>query len=59
MKNYQTHDGGLDLILILRGSMKGGPSKLKSIVHFTMKNKTEEGGGYGIIINSIAMQSKL
>ena len=38
--------------------MKGGPSKLKSIVHFTMKNKTEEGGGVCYSVNS-AMQSKL
>ena len=30
--------------MIIRGSMRGGPNKMKSIVHFTMKNKTDDGG---------------
>ena len=46
---------GLGLILDLRGSVKGGPSKLKSIVHFTMKNKTEEGGGACNNVHSVVM----
>ena len=37
--------GALSLTNDIRGSMRGGPNKMKSIVHFTMKNKTDEGGG--------------
>ena len=54
-KIIQIWGGGLGLILDLRGSVKGGPSKLKSIVHFTMKNKTEEGGGACNNAHSVVM----